>query len=342
MPVVLATEDEMDISRGCVLAKPNNIPLTARLFEAMMVWMDDTPLKKGSEYLLKGNTQSVPAVIKNIRYKYNMDQLTRLSAEELSLNDTGRIEIVLQQPLIFDSFRRNKAMGSFILIDRNSNATSGAGIILDQIAEDINEQQESSSKEMNIHREESLVTAEQRNTLSGHKTLTIWLTGLSGSGKSTIAKILESSLLKKNIQAFILDGDNLRHGLNSDLGFSPQERRENIRRAAEVAKLMNDAGIVVIAAFISPYKKDREMAAGIIGDKFLEVFVDADIETCKKRDPKGLYAKSGAGRLSGLTGVDAPYEKPEKPSLHLRTGVESAEESAGKALRIVLENIIHK
>jgi bifunctional enzyme CysN/CysC len=342
MPVVLATEDEMDISRGCVLAKPNNIPLTARLFEAMMVWMDDTPLKKGSEYLLKGNTQSVPAVIKNIRYKYNMDQLTRLSAEELSLNDTGRIEIVLQHPLIFDSFRRNKAMGSFILIDRNSNATSGAGIILDQIAEDINEQQESSSKEMNIHREESLVTAEQRNTLSGHKPLTIWLTGLSGSGKSTIAKILESSLLKKNVQAFILDGDNLRHGLNSDLGFSPEERRENIRRAAEVAKLMNDAGIVVIAAFISPYKKNRELAARIIGDKFLEVFVDADLETCKKRDPKGLYAKSGAGRLSGLTGVDAPYEKPEKPSLHLRTGEERAEESAGKVLRIVLERIIHK
>jgi len=223
-------------------------------------------------------------------------------------------------------------MGSFILIDRNSNKTSGGGIILDQVAERAQKEPE----KRYIFREESIVTPEQREALSGHKPATVWLTGLSGSGKSTIARLLESKLFERGIHAYILDGDNLRHGLNSDLGFSPDDRCENIRRAAEVAKLMNNAGIVVIAAFISPYRKDREQAAGIVEKNFLEIYVDADIEVCKKRDPKGLYAKFANGKIAGLTGVDAPYEKPEKPSLHLKTDKEAVEESVERILERLL------
>lgn len=334
-PVVLTMEDELDISRGMVLAKPNNMPMKGNILETMVVWMDDTPLLIGAEYLLKCNTQNLLVSIKTVRYKYNINELTRLPSESLSLNEIGRVELLLQRPLIYDSFRRNKEMGSFILIDRNSNATSGGGIILDQVVAPRKEQEE-----RYISEEKSLITAERREVLLGHKPATIWLTGLSGSGKSTIARLLELKLLDRNIHAYILDGDNLRHGLNSDLGFSPEDRCENIRRVSEVAKLMNDAGLVVIAAFISPYKKDREEAARIIGTNFMEVFVDADIETCKQRDPKGLYAKFAARKFTGLTGVDAPYEKPEQPVLHLKTEIESVDESAERLLALMCK-IIH-
>jgi len=322
----------VDISRGMVLAKPNNAPAEINEIESMIVWMDDIPAKVGSEYLLKCNTQSIPVKIKSIRYKYNLNEITRSPSLNLKLNDIGRVELVLQRLLICDSFRRNKIMGSFILIDRNSNKTSGGGIILDQVAERAQKEPE----KRYIFREESIVTPEQREVLSGHKPATVWLTGLSGSGKSSIARLLESKLFEQGIHVYILDGDNLRHGLNSDLGFSPDDRSENIRRAAEVAKLMNSAGIVVIAAFISPYRKDREQAAGIVKQNFLEVYVDADIEVCKKRDPKGLYAKFANRKITGLTGVDAPYEKPEKPTLHLKTDNETVEESVERILERLL------
>ena len=330
MPVVLTMEDEIDISRGMVLAKPNNMPAMGNVLESMMVWMDDVPLRIGAEYLLKCNTQEIPARIRSIRYKYNINELTRLPSDSLKLNDIGRIELVLQRPLIYDSFRRNKQMGAFILIDRNSNATSGGGIILDQKVEEVPEKRY-------IFKEQSTVTPIQRQVLLGHKPVTIWLTGLSGSGKSTIAKLLESKLMERGVHAYVLDGDNLRHGLNSDLGFSPEDRCENIRRAAEVARLMNDAGLVVIAAFISPYRKDREQARKTIGDGFVEVFVDADVETCRMRDPKGLYAKFDAGKFTGLTGVDAPYEVPEDPALHLDTERYSVEKTVETVMEFVIK-----
>jgi bifunctional enzyme CysN/CysC len=345
MTVVLTTEDEVDISRGMMLAKPNNTPHTGNSIETMIVWMDDKPLTLGNGYLLKSNTQTIPATIKSIRYKYDINKLTRHNADHFDLNDIGRVEISLQQPLIYDSFRRVKGTGSFILIDRNSNATGGGGIILDQEVEgtikttdanSLSSEKDTDSKQEKryIFKEKSGITSKQRESLFGHKSSTIWLTGLSGSGKSTIARVLESKLFKKGIHSYILDGDNLRHGLNSDLGFSPEDRKENIRRVAEVAKLMNDAGIVVIAAFVSPYEEDRENARKIIGDKFLEVYVDADIETCRKRDPKGLYAKFNAGAFTGLTGIDAPYEVPKNPDLHINTQNETAEESAGAILKM--------
>jgi bifunctional enzyme CysN/CysC len=329
MPVVLTMEDEVDISRGMVLAKPNNVPAMGNVLESMVVWMDDVPLQAGAEYLLKCHTQSIPARIRSVRYKYNINELTRLPSDSLQLNEIGRVEWVLQRPLIYDSFRRNKAMGAFILIDRNSHATSGGGIILDQKVEDVPEKRY-------LFKEQSTVSVASRQALFGHRPATIWLTGLSGSGKSTLAKMLEYKLMEQGIHAYVLDGDNLRHGLNSDLGFSPEDRCENIRRAAEVAKLMNDAGLVVIAAFVSPYRKDREQARQTVGDGFVEVFVDADIETCRRRDPKGLYAKFDAGEFSGLTGVDAPYEQPERPDLWIKTEKESVEESVEKVLKAVM------
>jgi len=329
-PVVLTMEDELDISRGMVLSKPNNRPLVGNVLESMVVWMGDVPMKIGAEYILKSNTQTLPVRVRALRYKYNINELVRQPSENLALNDIGRVELVLQRPLIYDSFRRNKTMGSFILIDRNSNATSGGGIILDQVVEPVPEKRY-------LSEEKSTVTAEQRQLFFGHKPATVWLTGLSGSGKSTIARLLESRLLECGIHACVLDGDHLRHGLTSDLGFSPEDRSENIRRAAEVAKLMNDAGLVVIAAFISPYSKDREEAARIVGPEFLEVYVDAGIETCKKRDPKGLYAKFDAGKFTGLTGMDAPYEEPQDPVLRLRTEEETVEESVEKVLDRVMK-----
>ncbi|MDD4922981.1 MAG: adenylyl-sulfate kinase, partial [Bacteroidales bacterium] len=332
MPVVLTMESEVDISRGMVLAKPNNMPAIGNVLESMVVWMDEVPLQIGAEYLLKCNTQNIPVRIRSVRYKYNVNELTRMSSESLNLNEIGRVEVVLQRPLIYDSFRRNKAMGAFILIDRNSNATSGGGIILDQVSETVPE-------ERYIFSENSSVSAVQRQTLFGHKPATIWLTGLSGSGKSTIAKLLEAKLLEKNIHTCILDGDNLRHGLNSDLGFSPEDRAENIRRVAEVAKLMNDAGLVVIAAFVSPYRKDRTLARKVIGEGYVEVFVDADVKTCRKRDPKGLYAKFDAGKFTGLTGVDAPYEVPEGPALRLKTEKETVEQSVEEILKLVTKMV---
>ena len=332
MPVVLTMQDEVDISRGMVLTKPNNIPSMARELESMMVWMEESPLMVGQTYLLKCNTQTVPARIKSVRYKYNINELTRLTSSCLGLNDIGRVELLLERPLIFDTFRRNKSMGAFVLIDRNSHATCGGGVILDQVVEEVPEKRY-------LFKEESSVSMEDRIQWMGHKPATIWLTGLSGSGKSTIAKILETELINQNVHVCVLDGDNLRHGLTSDLGFSPEDRCENIRRTAEVAKLMNNAGLVVIAAFVSPFRKDREMAADIVGVNFQEVFVDAGIEICRKRDPKGLYAKFDAGKFSGLTGVDAPYEVPESPSLRLDTNVESVAVSVEKVLDLIVRTI---
>jgi bifunctional enzyme CysN/CysC len=339
MPVVLTLEDETDLSRGMVLAKPNNLPLIGQSVEAMIVCMDETPLTIGKEYLLKCNTQSIPVYIKSIRYKYDVNQLTRQETASLTLNDIGRVQLTLQRPLIYDSFRRNKMMGAFILIDRNTNATSGGGIILDQLVEPIDSDVASNrrvdSNNRFISEENSLVSAKQRENLIGHKALTVWLTGLSGSGKSTVARLLEYKLFEKGIHSCILDGDNLRHGLNNDLGFTPDDRSENIRRVAEVAKLMNDAGLVVIAAFVSPYNKDRENARKIIGNKFVEIHVDACIDTCRARDPKGLYAKFDAGAFTGLTGIDSPYEAPDKPDLHVMTEIETAEESADKIFALI-------
>jgi len=318
--VMFTTTSEVDISRGMVIAKPNNIPIVDAGAECMVVWMSENHVVVGNEYLLKTNTQSVPVKIGNIRYKYNVNELNRSQTEYLNINDIGRVELIFGRSLIFEPFQKNRLLGSFVLIDRNSNSTSGGGVILNRTV--------ANDTDKNIFFQKGYLRKEDHEQLLSNKALTIWMTGLSGSGKSTIASNLEKILLKEKIHTFVLDGDNLRFGLNSDLGFSPEDRKENIRRAAEVCKLFNASGITVIASFISPYAKDRENAASIIGEDFVEVFIDAPISVCRERDPKGLYAKFDAGLLKGLTGLDAPYEVPTSPNVTIETSTVSAMDAA--------------
>lgn len=317
MAVVVTLEDEIDASRGDMLAHPNNVPRVDSEIEAMVVWMDAAPSRPGGTYLLKQTTNAVPATFATLRYRIDVNTLRRTEAEALQMNEIGRAHLSLHRPLAFDPYRKNPATGSFILIDRLTNATVAAGMILDRAVArpDVAKARPASG---NIRREEGLVSRAERERLLGQRGVTLWLTGLSGSGKSTIAKAAERALAAMGRLAFILDGDNLRHGLNRDLGFSAADRSENIRRAAEVARLMNEAGVIVLTAFISPYRKDRETAREIIGaESFFEIHVDTPLEVCEARDPKGLYKKARAGEIAQFTGISDPYEAPEKPFLRL-------------------------
>jgi bifunctional enzyme CysN/CysC len=324
MAVTVTLEDEIDASRGNMLVHPNNVPHLDNEFEAMLVWMHEGAAKKGGTYLVKQTAQMVPAVLTDIRYKVDVNTMRKVegagaSGSPLGLNEIARVHVTLHRPMAFDPYRQNAATGSFVLIDRLTNATVAAGMITDRVA-----MPEKASQKVpvsrNITREGNLVSLEDRRELLGQKGATFWLTGLSGSGKSTIAQAFEKRLIEAGHAAFILDGDNVRHGLNRDLGFSMDDRTENIRRISEVAKLFNQAGIIVITAFISPYRKDRQSAREIIGDgEFAEIFVDTPIEVCEQRDPKGLYKKARSGEIPQFTGITDPYEAPESPALHLRT-----------------------
>ena len=327
--VMATTTDEVDISRGCMLARPDNLPMVDNFFDANLVWMGTESATTGKSFLLKLSSQTVPAEISRIRYRFEVNSLHRQKNRELMLNDIGRVEITAHRPLCFDFYSRNKQTGSFILIDPLTNGTVGAGMIIEsssEISSGRTAGKDPVSK--NIFPEESAVTCTARQRLFGHKPVTVWLTGLSGSGKSTLAKALELELTNRGIKAFVLDGDNIRHGLNRDLGFSESDRTENIRRVAEVAKLMNSAGLLVITAFISPFGKDRKHAKELIGsDKFIEVHVKAGLETCRRRDSKGLYKKAEKGEISSFTGIDSPYEMPVSPDIEIDTEKKTVEES---------------
>ena len=310
MPVVLTTTDEVDISRGDMLVKTNDLPFYNNKLETVLLWFDEThPLQSGNQYLLKCATQCVPAKVHTIHDKYNLNELTQEKATSLLQNDIGHVGIRTMKPLLFDTFAKNSKTGSFILIDRNSFQTCAGGIII-----------------------ESGKDSMQEKKTSGSENVTIWLTGLSGAGKSTIAKEIRNRFIETGINACILDGDELRLGLNSNLGFSPDDRKENVRRTAEVAKLFNNSGFVSIVAMISPYKADRMLAANIIGEKFVEVFVEATIDTCRERDPKGLYKKVNKGEIAGFTGIDAPYEKPDNPDIIVNTELLSIEDAVTKII----------
>ncbi|MFT5240895.1 MAG: bifunctional enzyme CysN/CysC, partial [Kiritimatiellia bacterium] len=272
MAVALTLEDEVDVSRGDMLVSPNNAPHVAHDFDTVLVWMHDEELVVGKEYLLKCGTNVVPARVNEVKYRFDVNTLHRLDADTLNANDIGRVSISASRPIAFDSYTRNRGTGALVLIDRVSNSTMAAGMILERDAS-VSAKGKAPEKPVsgNITEEASLVSADERRKVLGHGATTIWLTGLSGSGKSTIAKHLEKDLIAQGCAAFILDGDNVRHGLNRDLGFSAEERTENIRRVAEVAKLFNAAGIVVITSFISPYLSDRDEARKTIGDNnFIE------------------------------------------------------------------------
>jgi bifunctional enzyme CysN/CysC len=329
MAVTLTLEDEIDASRGDMLAHPNNTPHLSQEFEAMLVWMHEDALKPGGTYLIKQTTRLVPGVISDVRYKIDVNTTRKVADAELAsaplgLNEIGRVHIVLHRPMAFDPYRKNPQTGSFIVIDRLTNATVAAGMIIDRASVPTSGAAPASR---HITLEGSFVTPEDRARLLGQRGATLWLTGLSGSGKSTLAKALEKRLVESGHLAYILDGDNIRHGLNRDLGFSAQDRTENIRRVAEVARLLNEAGVIVITAFISPYRADRAQARQIIGaGRFAEIYVDAPLELCESRDPKGLYKKARAGEIPQFTGISDPYEAPEAPDLRLRTAEESVDQ----------------
>ncbi len=338
--VTLTLADEIDLSRGDLLVFPGNQPKMERELEAMLVWMDETPLKPGETYLVKHASNQVRARVTELNYRIDPGELHRQPAAQLELNEIGRVRLELFKPLAHDCFQRNRALGSFILIDPQTNRTAGAGMIIERSAP--RGEPEPAAAEAapppaitteaavgrNLTRQVGRVTPADRERLLGQKARTVWMTGLSGAGKSTLAQALEQRLHGLGRAVYVLDGDNLRHGLNRDLGFSPADRSENIRRTAEVARLLNEAGMIVITACISPLRADREQARTIVGpDRFSEVFVDAPLDVCEARDPKGLYRKARAGEIADFTGVQAPYEAPEKPDLRLPThelGIEPA------------------
>ena len=408
--ITVTLEDEIDVSRGNMLVPVKNIPHVGNEFEAMVVWMHEDAARAGKSYLIKHTTSMVPGVLSSIRYKVDVNTMRRAdepaavktvqdvevvkteegrststsgiprfdegearlnAATELQLNEIGRCHLTLHRPIAFDPYDKNRATGAFIIVDRMTNITVGAGMIVDRI---VAKEKNAAPVSKNIVKSDSLVTDEERHELLNQQGATLWLTGLSGSGKSTIARQLERELVDMGHACTILDGDNVRHGLNRDLGFSAEDRTENIRRVAEVARLFNDAGILVITAFISPYVQDRQQAREVIDGgrvqigesvkdvkiegnvsastsskerlndlnegaarlngsmnspdgRFIEIFVDAPLEVCEERDPKGLYKKARAGEIQQFTGISDPYEAPVKPELTLATADTSVQAS---------------
>ncbi len=326
--VTLCLSDEIDVSRGDMFVHPGNQPRVEREFEAMLVWMDEEPMRPGAPYLIRHTSAEVKGSVEELRYRVEPENLHREPADSLALNEIGRVRVQLFSPLMLDPYARNRATGAFVMIDPLTHRTVGAGMIERAGRPRVMDSSEEHPESRNITRHRGLVTSEQRQqVLRGQRPATLWFTGLSGSGKSTAAFALEKRLLDAGHAVYVLDGDNVRHGLNRDLGFSPAERTENIRRIAEVARLMNDAGLIVIASFIAPYRADRRRAREIIGDEqFFEVFVDAPLEVCEQRDPKGLYAKARRGEIADFTGISAPYEAPESPEVHLLSAEHPVEE----------------
>jgi len=326
MAITVTLEDEIDVSRGNMLVPVKNMPHVGNEFEAMVVWMHEEPAQSGKRYLVKHTSSMIPGVLSAIRYKVDVNAMKRDSTDSqrsqaidsLELNEIGRCHITLYRPVSFDPYDRNRTTGSFIIVDRESNVTIGAGMIVDRIVS--KPQHKRAPVSQNIVKSDSLVSADERQTMLDQTGVTVWMTGLSASGKSTIARELEKELMAQGHLCCILDGDNVRHGLNRDLGFSMDDRKENIRRIAEVATLMNAAGVIVITSFISPYRLDRQSARSVIGDEsFIEAFIDAPIEICEQRDPKGLYKKARAGEIQQFTGVSDAYEAPQNPEITLPT-----------------------
>jgi bifunctional enzyme CysN/CysC len=314
--VTLVLDEEVEVSRGNMLVAPDARPQVADQFSANLVWFDEQPMLPGRSYILRTETDQVSATVTELKHRINVNDLGREAAKALALNEVGVCNISTRIPIAFDKFSENRATGAFILIDRITNATVGAGMI-----------QHALRRAENIHWQSLDVGKRARADLKHQRPAVFWFTGLSGSGKSTIANLLEKKLHAAGRHTYLLDGDNIRHGLNRDLGFTDADRVENIRRVAEVAKLMADAGLIVIVSFISPFKAERRMARELMaGGEFIEVFVDTPFEECARRDPKGLYARALKGEIKNFTGVDSPYEAPENPEIHLKTVGHSPEE----------------
>jgi bifunctional enzyme CysN/CysC len=320
--VTVTLDSEVDVSRGDVLAACDDPPQVASQFEATLVWMHDAPMLQGRTYLMKTGTRTVSATIAPLKYKVNVNTLEHVPAERLELNDIGVCELELDRAIPFEPYAQDRTLGGFILIDRLTNNTVGAGLINFALR-----------RSQNVHWQALDVDKQVRARLKGQKACVLWLTGLSGAGKSTIANLIERKLTAAGRHTYLLDGDNVRHGLNKDLGFTAQDRVENIRRVAEVSRLMVDAGLIVLVSFISPFRSERRMARELFAaGEFFEVFVDTPLAEAERRDVKGLYRKARRGELKNFTGIDSPYEIPEAPEIRIDTTAVSAEQAAERVI----------
>ena len=329
--LTLCFDTEIDCSRGDVIAAADNPPEVSDQFETTMVWMADEALHVGRAYWLKLGTQTVSATVHAPKYTVNVNTMEHMAAKTLELNAIGVAEITTDKPIVFESYADdrtgpNRTLGGFILIDKITNATVGAGMLHFSLR-----------RAQNVHWQPTDVTRTDHAALKNQKPRVLWFTGLSGSGKSTIANEVEKSLALMNRHTFLLDGDNVRHGLNKDLGFTEADRIENIRRVGEVAKLMADAGLIVLTAFISPFRAERDMVRGMLPEgEFIEIFVDTPLEVAEARDVKGLYKKARSGQLKNFTGIDSPYEAPDKPEITVNTVEMTAQEAAEFIVRQIM------
>jgi bifunctional enzyme CysN/CysC len=314
--VTIVLNEQVDVGRGDILSAVSDPPSLADQFQAHVIWFDPRPLFPGRSYILRTECDSAVAKVSSLRYGIQIPNLDHLASKSLSMNEFGVCNFSLQSPIAFDSYKDNRSTGAFILIDQVTNMTVGAGMIDFPLM-----------RAENIRWQALEVSKRSRAELMGQKPAVVWLTGLSGAGKSTIANQLEKLLHAHGRHTILLDGDNLRHGLNRDLGFTEADRVENIRRVAEVAKLMADAGLIVIVAFISPFRSDRQLARELMGPgEFVEVFIDTPLEECIRRDPKGLYKKAISGAIRNFTGINSPYERPENPEIRVDTVGSSLED----------------
>jgi bifunctional enzyme CysN/CysC len=320
--ITVTLGDEVDVSRGDLLAASDQAAEVADQFAAKIAWMSAEPLLAGRPYLFKLGTKTVPGTVSHIKYRLNVSTMDHIAATKLELNEIGVCNIALEHEIPFDPYDENRVTGGFIVIDRLTNGTCGAGMLEFALR-----------RAHNIHRQQLTVDKAARRALLGQRPCVVWLTGLSGAGKSTIANVVEAKLHEQGCATYLLDGDNVRHGLNRDLGFTDADRVENIRRIAEVAKLMVDAGLIVLVSFISPFRSERRLARDLLGeDEFIEVFVNTPLEVAERRDPKGLYRKARRGELKNFTGIDSPYEEPEYPELELFTPSFTPEQAAARVL----------
>ena len=316
--ITLTLEDEIDVSRGDLIVTANAPADVAHQFEATVVWMNESPMLRGRSYLMKIGTKTVTATVSPLKHKINVNTLAKVAGSKLELNEIGVCQLELDRPIAFDPYEVNRDTGGFILIDRLSNDTVGAGMLRFALR-----------RAQNVHWQALDVNKPARAVLKGQKPCVLWYTGLSGAGKLTIANLVDKKLHSTSRHTYLLDGDNVRHGLNKDLGFTDADRVENIRRIAEVAKLMVDAGLIVSTAFISPFRAERQMARALLGPgEFIEVFIDTPLTVAEQRDPKGLYKKARRGDLKNFTGIDSPYEAPQNPELRIDTTSLSPEDAA--------------
>ena len=326
--VTLTLEDEIDISRGDVLTPPEARAEVSDQFQAHLIWMSEEPLLPGRPYLIKVGAKTVSATATEIKHKIDVNSFAKLAAKTLALNEVAVVNLVTQEPIAFDPYAASHETGAFIVIDRVSNLTLGAGMIDHGLR-----------RATNVHWQALDVSKATRSAAKNQKPAVLWFTGLSGAGKSTIANLVEKRLLSLGHHTYLLDGDNVRHGLNRDLGFTAEDRVENIRRVAEVSKLMVDAGLITLVSFISPFRAERQLARELLDNgEFLEIFVSTPLDVAEQRDVKGLYAKARSGEIKNFTGIDSPYEAPENADITVDTTNASAEQSAEQIVRFLFDN----